>query len=96
MPLTKIRWIPLGTIVNILWLNSIFKRFACSQRPKDARKYLEKYKRLDAAIDSYYNDPNEFASSSKRSDTDRTARLNAIFDKYKGTVTLNPSYSILT
>lgn len=59
-------------------------------RPKDARKFLEKYKRLDAAIDSYYNDPDEFAGSSKKSDTDRIARLNAIFDKYKGSSALLP------
>ncbi|KAH8112152.1 DUF298-domain-containing protein [Phellopilus nigrolimitatus] len=46
---------------------------------------MEKYKRLDAAMDSYYNDPNQFGgASSKKTDTDRVARLGALFDKYKG------------
>ncbi|KAL5525275.1 DCN1 [Sanghuangporus sanghuang] len=52
---------------------------------KDARKFLEKYKRLDSAIDNYYNDPNQFGGGggSKRAEADRSARLSAIFDKYK-------------
>ncbi|KAL5520319.1 hypothetical protein ACEPAG_9533 [Sanghuangporus baumii] len=52
---------------------------------KDARKFLEKYKRLDSAIDNYYNDPSQFGGGggSKRAEADRSARLSAIFDKYK-------------
>ncbi|THH04418.1 hypothetical protein EW145_g5538 [Phellinidium pouzarii] len=51
---------------------------------KDARKFLEKYKRLDAAIDSYYNNPNQFGgASSKKTEADRIARLGALFEKYK-------------
>lgn len=51
---------------------------------KDARKFLEKYRRLDAAIDNFYNDPNQFGGvSSKKADAERTARLNALFDQYK-------------
>ena len=55
-------------------------------RTKEARKFLEKYKRLDSAIDQYYSDPNQFGggASSKRAEADRTAKLNALFDKYKG------------
>ncbi|KAF8660707.1 hypothetical protein AX16_001574 [Volvariella volvacea WC 439] len=48
---------------------------------KDARKFLEKYKRLDVAIDSYYNDPNQFGGRSSGGAS--TTKLNALFDKYK-------------
>lgn len=54
-------------------------------RTKDARKFMDKYKRLDAAMDAYYTDPSQFGGgSSKRVETDRTTRLNSLFDKYKG------------
>lgn len=54
-------------------------------RPKDAKKFLDKYKRVDAAIDSYYNDPNQFGgASSRKTDSERVTKLNALFEKYKG------------
>lgn len=51
---------------------------------------MDKYKRLDVAIDAYYTDPNQFGSSSasRRTETEKISRLNALFDKYKGTKVL--------
>ncbi|CDO68750.1 hypothetical protein BN946_scf184989.g16 [Trametes cinnabarina] len=45
---------------------------------KEARRYLTKYKRLDQALDAYYNDPSAGARH-----TASTSKLNALFDKYK-------------
>ncbi|KAI0369326.1 hypothetical protein BV20DRAFT_375929 [Pilatotrama ljubarskyi] len=45
---------------------------------KEARRYLTKYKRLEQALDAYYNDPSAGARS-----TASTSKLNALFDKYK-------------
>ena len=53
--------------------------------PRVARKFLEKYKRIDTAIDSYYNNPNQFGGvSSRNSDSERATKLSALFEKYKG------------
>ena len=58
-------------------------RLTC--RPRVARKFLEKYKRIDTAIDSYYNNPNQFGGvSSRNSDSERATKLTALFEKYKG------------
>lgn len=55
---------------------------------KDARKYLEKYKRVDIAVDAYYGDPAAIASASPQRTPGppaaSTSKLNALFDKYKG------------
>ncbi|KAK0494382.1 defective in Cullin neddylation protein 1 [Armillaria luteobubalina] len=45
-------------------------------QPKDAKRYLDKYRRLDAALDAYFNDPDQPLLAS-------TSKLNALFDKYK-------------
>ncbi|KAG9217845.1 hypothetical protein PLEOSDRAFT_1067985 [Pleurotus ostreatus PC15] len=53
---------------------------------RDARKFLEKYKRVDIAIDAYYNDPNAFSGGSRRNNDSSgpsTSKLNSLFDKYK-------------
>ncbi|KAI8990376.1 Cullin binding-domain-containing protein [Trametes punicea] len=50
---------------------------------KEARRYLTKYKRLDQAIDAYYNDPSGGRSAGARSNAS-TSKLNALFDNYKG------------
>ncbi|KZP33208.1 defective in Cullin neddylation protein 1 [Athelia psychrophila] len=57
---------------------------------KDAKKYLEKFKRVDIAIDSFYNDPGMFsntatptAATSRRPEAPSTSKLNTLFDKYK-------------
>ncbi|EIM84253.1 DUF298-domain-containing protein [Stereum hirsutum FP-91666 SS1] len=47
---------------------------------KDARKYLDKYKRVEIAVDAYYND-----LSSRPRTTEppaSTSKLNAVFDNY--------------
>ncbi|PCH43160.1 DUF298-domain-containing protein [Wolfiporia cocos MD-104 SS10] len=44
---------------------------------RDARRYLERHKRLDAAIDAFYNDPGAARSGAS------TTKLNALFDQYK-------------
>lgn len=54
---------------------------------RDARRFLDKYKRVDAAMDAYYNDPsalNNSISISKRTNEPSTSKLNSLFDKYKG------------
>ena len=50
-------------------------------RPRDAKRYLEKYKRLDVAIDAYYTNPNGFPA--ERSGVS-TTKINQLFDQYKG------------
>jgi len=54
---------------------------------KDAKRYLDKYKRADHAINAYFDNPNEFSqpSTKRGNDADRTSKLNALFDKYKDT-----------
>ncbi|KAF7310278.1 Defective in cullin neddylation protein [Mycena indigotica] len=60
-------------------------------RVKDARRFLEKYKRMDAAVDAYYGDPDAIPASPPpqshfvrpASGASSTARLNGLFDKYK-------------
>ncbi|KAJ6554361.1 defective in Cullin neddylation protein 1 [Mycena capillaripes] len=52
---------------------------------KDAKKFLEKYKRVDVAIDAYYGDPAAIASTPPRAApaAASSSKLNAVFDKYK-------------
>ncbi|KAJ4480892.1 defective in Cullin neddylation protein 1 [Lentinula aciculospora] len=51
---------------------------------KDARKFLEKHKRLDAAVDAYYSNPNAFATLSKsQTSAPSTSKLDALFEGYK-------------
>ncbi|KAF9463500.1 defective in Cullin neddylation protein 1 [Collybia nuda] len=53
---------------------------------KDAKKYLDKYKRADIAIDAFFNDPTEFAASTRhQSNTSApsTSKLHTLFTKYK-------------
>ncbi len=59
----------------------------CDSRTKDAKQFLNKYKRLDAAVDAFYTDPDEFARSTpnKRGDTEK--KLTALFERYKGAST---------
>ncbi|KAJ7092420.1 defective in Cullin neddylation protein 1 [Mycena belliarum] len=51
---------------------------------KDAKKFLEKYKRVDVAVDAYYGDPTALAAAPPlKAAAASTSRLNALFDKYK-------------
>jgi len=54
---------------------------------RDARKFLEAHKRVDVAIDAYYNDPNAFNTPTKQKTRDTgppsTGKLSSLFDKYK-------------
>ncbi|KAJ7607551.1 defective in Cullin neddylation protein 1 [Roridomyces roridus] len=54
---------------------------------KEAKKYLEKYKRVDIAVDAYYGDPSAIASATPQrtpaAPAASTSKLNALFDKYK-------------
>ncbi|KAJ6626013.1 defective in Cullin neddylation protein 1 [Mycena sp. CBHHK59/15] len=52
---------------------------------KDARKFLEKYKRVDVAVDAFYGDPAALAAVAKQppAAAASTSKLNALFDKYK-------------
>ncbi|KAF8339263.1 Cullin binding-domain-containing protein [Amanita rubescens] len=49
--------------------------------PRDARKFLDKYKRLDVAIDAYYGDSGSVTGKEKPQAS--TSKLNSLFDKYK-------------
>lgn len=61
-------------------------------RVKDARKFLEKYKRVDVAVDAYYNDPTALANTGKAQQSQpSSSKLTALFEKYKGTVQLTAS-----
>jgi hypothetical protein len=54
--------------------------------PKDARRYLDKHqRRLDAAIDAYYQE------GGSRTTIASTSKLNALFEKYKGEYCLHIS-----
>jgi DCN1-like protein 1/2 len=48
---------------------------------KDAKKLLDKYKRLDVAIDAYYGESSSASGTDKQAVS--TAKLNSLFDKYK-------------
>lgn len=56
---------------------------------KDAVKFIQKYKRVDVAIDAFYSDPNAIAaatqakSKSQHAAQNAISRLNEIFDRYK-------------
>ncbi|KAF5376734.1 hypothetical protein D9615_007893 [Tricholomella constricta] len=52
---------------------------------REARKYLEKYKRVDMAVDAFYNNPSEFAASTRHQPpaAPSTSKLTTLFNKYK-------------
>ncbi|KAI0920616.1 hypothetical protein AcV5_010304 [Taiwanofungus camphoratus] len=50
--------------------------------PRDAKRYLEKYKRLDAAMDAYYIDLSS-GQTGRGSAGVSTSKLNQLFDQYK-------------
>ncbi|KAF5334925.1 hypothetical protein D9611_010029 [Ephemerocybe angulata] len=54
---------------------------------RDAKKFLEHHGRLDVAVDAFFNNPNQFASSSSKSRAKEaapsTSKLGSLFDKYK-------------
>lgn len=49
---------------------------------RDARRYLDKYKRVDAAIDAFYSDPS--GGSAARAAAASTSKITQLFDQYKG------------
>ncbi|KAF8970704.1 defective in Cullin neddylation protein 1 [Flammula alnicola] len=53
---------------------------------RDAKKFLDAHKRLDIAIDAYYDNPGAFSGSGRRKDSSApsTSKLGQLFDKYKG------------
>ncbi|TCD63472.1 Scaffold-type E3 ligase [Steccherinum ochraceum] len=48
---------------------------------RDAKRFLEKYKRVEIAVDAYYNEPAQAQQASIPQPS--TSKLNALFDKYK-------------
>ncbi|KAJ7493495.1 Cullin binding-domain-containing protein [Mycena latifolia] len=52
---------------------------------KDAKKFLDKYKRVDVAVDAYYGDPQALAAAAPppKAAAASTSKLNTLFDKYK-------------
>lgn len=57
-------------------------------RPREAKRYLEKYKRLDVAIDAYYTNPNGLPA--ERSSASVT-KIGQLFDQYKGAPPIGPA-----
>lgn len=56
-------------------------------RTRDARKFLEAHKRLDIAIDAYYDNPHAFSTPGRRkgdSSAPSSHKLQQLFEKYKG------------
>ena len=55
-------------------------------RARDAKRFLERYKRVDMAIDAYYNDPAAMAAAKRHesSGVSLTSRLTTLFEQYKG------------
>ena len=52
---------------------------------RDAKRYLDKFKRVDIAVDAYYNGDLPPSSTPKTSTSQpSTSKLNALFDQYKG------------
>jgi len=52
---------------------------------KEAKRFLEKYKKLEVAVDAFYNDPSAMAAASRRNNEGpSTSKLSQLFDKYKG------------
>lgn len=49
---------------------------------KDAKRFLAEYKRVDIAVDAFYNEPVQARQASIPQPS--TSKLNALFDKYKG------------
>ncbi|KAF8153578.1 hypothetical protein K438DRAFT_1622814 [Mycena galopus ATCC 62051] len=54
-------------------------------RVKDAKKFLEQYKRVDVAVDAYYGNPATLTATAARPPVPAvfTSKLNTLFDKYK-------------
>ncbi|KIY48533.1 DUF298-domain-containing protein [Fistulina hepatica ATCC 64428] len=53
---------------------------------RDAKKLLDKYRSVEAAIDVYYSNPPALSNSSpRRPPAPSTSKLNNLYDKYKGT-----------
>ncbi|TFK71230.1 defective in Cullin neddylation protein 1, partial [Pluteus cervinus] len=50
---------------------------------KDAQNFLDKYKKLDVAIDAFYNDPTQFGPLSPAAPATSTKGLVQIFDSFK-------------
>jgi len=53
---------------------------------KDAKKFLDRHKRLEVAIDAYYNDSMAVSATARAQasvTTPSTSKLNSLFDKYK-------------
>ena len=59
---------------------------ACG-RARDAKRYLEKYKRLDVAIDAYYTNPGGLPAERGAVST---AKIGQLFDQYKGAPLRSP------
>jgi DCN1-like protein 1/2 len=49
---------------------------------QDARRYLDKYKRLDTAVDMYYTSP--LPQSTQHASGPSNTKITALFEKYKG------------
>jgi len=52
---------------------------------KDAKKFIDKYKRVDVAVDAFFENPHAFGTSPPQqpSSAPSTSKLNTLFGKYK-------------
>ncbi|KAI0032114.1 defective in Cullin neddylation protein 1 [Vararia minispora EC-137] len=67
------------TVLVILATFIITSAVALVSSLRDAQRYIQKHKRLDAAIDAYYNDQ----ATRKQDAGPSTTRINQLFDSYK-------------
>lgn len=51
---------------------------------KDARDFLKQHKRVEVAIDAYYNNPDAFSGRRKADVSTSVPQLGQLFDRYKG------------
>jgi hypothetical protein len=72
-------------------LEATFGAYQCRDSAKDAKKYIEKYKRLEVAIDAFYNEPMQ----SRQTNAPSTSKLNQLFDTYKGEGFVGQDYVIV-
>ena len=76
---------------NLADRQATFGAYQYRDRAKDAKKYIEKYKRVEVAIDAFYNEPMQ----SRQTSAPSTSKLNQLFDTYKGQRAISSDYVVI-
>lgn len=64
------------------------------RRTAHAKRYLDKYKRVDIAVDAYYSEGAAAASLARPRNEPSSSKLGQLFDRYKGAYDIYP-YTLL-